>query len=124
MGRTLRALVSTALLIEIATVFSVVTVWVILSQLHVPQFFFAPALGLTGLAMLVLAVKVFSMALASERRIDEALATTVEVDVVLPALKPTGELNPNEIPGSSRPNEDRLVPNLGTVHQKRDRFRL
>jgi len=119
MGRILKALVSTVLIIEIASIFSETTVWVVVSELHLPGVVMIPALVLTGLGMLVLAVPVFRLALRAERRMEEDAANPPEL--ILPSVKPPGTLNPNEIAGTARPRV--AMPPAGVIghRPKRDR---
>lgn len=71
MGRIIRALVATLLIIEIAAIFLGTSTWAILSELHASQQVILGGEALAGLAILALAVVVFQRAHAAERRIDE-----------------------------------------------------
>lgn len=70
MGRILRALIATFLLVEIAAIFFGTSTWAILSELHASTPIIIGGEALTGLGILVIAVVVFRRALAAERRID------------------------------------------------------
>ena len=71
MGRILRALVATVLIIEIVAVFLGTSTWAILSELHASQQIVIGGEVVAGLVTLALAVIVFRRALDAERRIDE-----------------------------------------------------
>lgn len=70
MGRTLRALIATFLLVEIAAIFFGTSTWAILSELHASQPVIIGGEAITGVGIVIIAVAVFRRALAAERRID------------------------------------------------------
>jgi hypothetical protein len=122
MGRILKALISTVLIIEIATIFSETTVWALVSELHLPGVVMMPALVVTGLAMLVLGVQVFRMALRAERRMEEDASAEEAPDE--PVLTGPGLRNPNEIEGTARPRVADSLPGPVPPPLTRDRSRL
>ncbi len=71
MGRILRALVATVLIIEIVAIFLGTSTWAILSELHASQQVIIGGEVIAALVTLALAVIVFRRALDAERRIDE-----------------------------------------------------
>lgn len=124
MGRILKALISTVLIIEIATIFSETSVWALVSELHLPGVVMMPALVLTGLGMLVLGVQVFRMALRSERRMEEDAAAAKDAPPELPVMAAPGRRNPNEIEGTARPRVAESPPGPVPPPLTRDRSRL
>jgi hypothetical protein len=124
MGRILKALISTVLIIEIATIFSETSVWALVSELHLPGVVMMPALALTGLGMLVLGVQVFRMALRSERRMEEDAAAAEDAAPELPVMAAPGRRNPNEIEGTARPRAAESPPEPAPPPLTRDRSRL
>ena len=73
MGRILRALLATFLIVEIAAIFLGTSTWAILSELHASQPVILGGEGLAALVIVALAVVIFRRAVAAERRIDENL---------------------------------------------------
>ncbi len=71
MGRLLRALIATFLIIEIAAIFLGTSTWVILMELHASLPVILGGEVVAGLVTLAVAVVVFRRALDAERRIDE-----------------------------------------------------
>jgi hypothetical protein len=71
MGRLLRALISTFLLIEIAAIFLGTSTWAILMELHASTQVIIGGEVIAGLLIIAVSVVVFRRALAAERRIDE-----------------------------------------------------
>lgn len=71
MGRVLRALIATLLLVEIAAIFLGTSTWAILSELHASQSIILGGEVVSALVIVVLAVVVYRRAIAAERRIDE-----------------------------------------------------
>jgi hypothetical protein len=71
MGRILRALVATLLIIEIAAIFLGTSTWALLAEMHASSSVILGGEALAGLAIVALAVVIFRRALAAERRIDE-----------------------------------------------------
>jgi hypothetical protein len=70
MGRFLKALVMTLLIMEITAIVALTAVWALLSELHASQIFINIALGLSGAGLCVLAVVVFRRARAAELRLE------------------------------------------------------
>lgn len=70
MGRTFRALVATALMVEIAAIFFAASTRVILSELHASHAVIPGAEGVNALAVFALAVVIFRRALEAGRRIE------------------------------------------------------
>lgn len=70
MGRFLKALVMTLLIMEITAIVALAAVWTSLSELHASQMFINIALGLSAAGLCVLAVVVFRRALAAELRLE------------------------------------------------------
>ena len=120
----MRALFSTLLIIEIATIFSETSVWALVSELYLPGVVMMPALALTGAGMLALGVRVFRMALSAERRMDEADAETADAGPEMRELSPSGKRSPNEIDDAARPRGNALPPNAAPPRPKRDRSSL
>jgi hypothetical protein len=75
MGRVLRALVATLLLIEIAAIFLGTSTWAILSELHASQNIILGGEGIAALVVVVLAVVIYRRAIAAEIRIDQNVAS-------------------------------------------------
>lgn len=75
MGRTLRALIATLLMVEIAAIFFGTSTWAILSELHASQTVILGGEAVTAVIVVILAVIVFRRALAAERRIDEGVSS-------------------------------------------------
>ncbi|MBA3068578.1 MAG: hypothetical protein FP825_08865 [Hyphomonas sp.] len=76
MGRTLRAVIATLLMVEIAAIFFGTSTWAILTELHASLPVILGGEAVAGLAVLVIAVIVFRRALAAERRIDEGVSSS------------------------------------------------
>jgi hypothetical protein len=76
MGRTLRALIATLLMVEIAAIFFGTSTWAILSELHASQPVILGGEGLTAAVVLVIGVVVFRRALAAEQRIEAGLSSS------------------------------------------------
>lgn len=74
MGRTLRALVATLLMVEIAAIFFGTSIWAILSGLHAGPAVILGAEALAALFVLALGVVIFRRALAAERSIEADLS--------------------------------------------------
>jgi hypothetical protein len=76
MGRTLRAVIATLLMVEIAAIFFGTSTWAILTELHASLPAILGGEAVAGLAVLFIAVIVFRRALAAERRIDEGVSSS------------------------------------------------
>lgn len=76
MGRTLRAVIATLLMVEIAAIFFGTSTWAILSELHASLPVILGGEVVAGLVVLFIAVIVFRRALAAERRIDEGVSSS------------------------------------------------
>ncbi len=76
MGRTLRALIATLLMVEIAAIFFGTSTWAILSELHASQTVILGGEAVTAVVVVIIAVIVFRRALAAERRIDEGVSSS------------------------------------------------
>jgi hypothetical protein len=70
MGRFLKALVMTLLIMEVTAIVALTAVWTILSELQANQMFINIALGLSAAGLCVLTVVVFRRALAAEHRLE------------------------------------------------------
>jgi hypothetical protein len=70
MGRFLKALVMTLLLMEITAIVALTAVWTVLSELHASQSILFAAPGLTAAGLSVLALIVFRRALHAERLLE------------------------------------------------------
>jgi len=66
MGRLLKALVMTLLIMEITTIVDLTAVWTVLAELHVPQTFVNIALAISVAGLAVLTVMVFRRAMRAE----------------------------------------------------------
>lgn len=76
MGRTLRALIATLLMVEIAAIFFGTSTWAILSELHASQPVIFGGEGLAAVIVLAIGVVVFRRALAAEQRIEAGLSSS------------------------------------------------
>lgn len=76
MGRTLRALIATLLMVEIAAIFFGTSTWAILSELHASQPIIFGGEAVAGLIVVAIAVVVFRRALAAEQRIDAGVSSS------------------------------------------------
>ena len=70
MGRFLKALVMTLLLMEIAAIVSLTAVWTLLAEFHAPQSIQFTGLGLAAAGLVLPTVMVFRRALSAERRLE------------------------------------------------------
>ena len=71
MGRFLKALVMTLLIMEITAIVDLTAVWTLLAELHVPQTFVNIALAISVAGLAVLAAIVFRRAMRAERRLED-----------------------------------------------------
>ncbi len=71
MGRLLRALISTILIVEIAAIFLGTSTWAILMELHANRQVLIGGEVIAALVIVAVSVVVFRRALDAERRIDE-----------------------------------------------------
>lgn len=79
MGRFLKALVMTFLLMEITAIVALTAVWATLSEFHASQNFLLATLGLTAMGLGFLSVFVFRRALHAERRLE----SETEIETVM-----------------------------------------
>ena len=97
MGRFLKALVMTLLIMEITAIVALTAVWTSLSELHASQIVINIALGLSVAGLCVLAVMVFRRALAAEIRL-EGEAVVEFADATVPLQGPSSDMpGPNAI---------------------------
>lgn len=71
MGRILRALLITIMMLEIVGMFAGASVWALLSEFHASLPVLIGGEAIAGFGVLVLGVILFQRALASERRLEE-----------------------------------------------------
>lgn len=76
MGRTLRALIATLLMVEIAAIFFGTSTWAILSELHASQPIIFGGEVIAAVIVLAIGVVVFQRALAAEQRIEAGLSSS------------------------------------------------
>ena len=100
MGRFLKALVMTLLLMEITAIVALTAVWTILSELHASHTITNMALGITAVGLCILAAEAFRRALAAERRLEGETPFLHD----LPAMTDHSLMAVNAIsPGQPRP---------------------
>ncbi len=88
MGRFLKALVMTLLIMEITTIVALTTVWTSLSELHASQTIINTALGFSVGGLCILTVMLFRRALAAEFRLEaDVEEPLVDLAAVLPGFK-------------------------------------
>ncbi|MBU2604500.1 MAG: hypothetical protein KKC43_01230 [Alphaproteobacteria bacterium] len=113
MGRFLKALVMTLLIMEVTAIVALTAVWTILSELQANQIFINIALGLSAAGLCVFTVVVFRRALAAEHRLEgDVEAEFVEwavapaPPVVRQAINAIGPLQarPLQAPGTLPPH--------------------
>jgi hypothetical protein len=85
MGRFLKALVMTLLIMEITAIVALTTVWTGLSELHAPQTLVMSALALTSMGLCLLSAMVFRRALRAEHRLEGEVAEDIAVSAPPPA---------------------------------------
>lgn len=95
MGVHIKALIVTTLIMQIASIFALTSVWAVSTELHAPTVLVNGALLIVAASMLVLAVMVYRRALQSERRM--AADTGAErVEELASEIYPASTL-PNQI---------------------------
>lgn len=102
MGRFLKALVMTLLIMEITTIVDLTAVWTLLAELHVPQTFVNIALALSVAGLAVLTAVVFRRAMRAERRLESETEVIDWEDAPLPAFQAVMPVNATA-PGQPRP---------------------
>ncbi|MEH6808762.1 MAG: hypothetical protein V7651_07900 [Hyphomonas oceanitis] len=102
MGRFLKALVMTLLIMEITTIVDLTAVWTLLAELHVPQTFVNIALAISVVGLVVLTAFVFRRAMRAERRLESGLETSDWEDVSLTVSQAVMPVNATA-PGQPRP---------------------
>jgi|AntAceMinimDraft_1070359.scaffolds.fasta_scaffold06441_2 hypothetical protein len=114
MGRFLKALIMTLLIMEVTAIVALTTVWTILSELQANQMFLNFALGLSAAGLCVLTVGVFRRALAAEQRLESdveaefvAWAVAPAPPVVRQAINAIGPIQarPLQAPGKLPPHQ-------------------
>tara|TARA_R110002020_G_scaffold83397_2_gene207547 strand:+ start:454258 stop:454638 length:381 start_codon:yes stop_codon:yes gene_type:complete len=83
MGRFLKALVMTLLIMEITAIVDLTAVWTLLAELHVPQTFVNIALAITVVGLVLLTAFVFRRAMRAERRLESEVDVSVWEDAPL-----------------------------------------
>lgn len=91
-----KALVITTLIMEIASIFSLTVVWIVLTALPVPAVAWWAGFGIAGAGLCLLSVRVYRLALASERNM---LLPAEEGEAAEEAVPPAGTLPPNHVAG-------------------------
>jgi hypothetical protein len=83
MGRFLKALVMTLLIMEITAIVDLTAVWTLLAELHVPQTFVNIALAISVVGLVLLTAFVFGRAMRAERRLESEVDISVWEDAPL-----------------------------------------
>ncbi|KCZ92929.1 hypothetical protein HJO_08237 [Hyphomonas johnsonii MHS-2] len=84
MGRFLKALVMTLLIMEITTIVALTAVWTALSELHASQTVILTGQGLTAIVLVILTAIVYRRALSAENRLVSTQDQVVEADDPVP----------------------------------------
>lgn len=101
MGRLLKALVMTLLIMEITAIVDLTAVWTVLAEFHVPQTFVNIALAISVAGLFVLTVMVFRRAMRAERRLESEVDLSDWEDAPPTAPQPIMPVNATA-PGQPR----------------------